>query len=64
MNVSAKRVSKEKLQQEVEDYIVSGWKLKRHNENVAILTKSDGWGFGASHILVFLLTVWLTGFYW
>ncbi len=61
-NVSVKRVSKEKLQQEVEDNIVSGWKLKRQNENVTILTKPGGWGSGAGHILVFLLTAWLTIF--
>ena len=61
-NVSVKRVSKEKLLQEVEDNIVSGWKLKRQNENVAILTKPGGWGSGAGHILVFLLTAWLTIF--
>lgn len=61
-NVSVKRVSKEKLRQEVEDNIVSGWKLKRQNENVTILTKPGGWGSGAGHILVFLLTAWLTIF--
>jgi len=59
-NVSVKRVSKEKLLQEVEDNIVSGWKLKRQNENVAILTKPGGWGSGAGHILVFLLTQYFT----
>jgi len=41
-NVSVKRVSKGKIQQEIEDNIVSGWKLKRQNENVAILTKPGG----------------------
>jgi hypothetical protein len=60
--VSVKRVSKEKFQQEVEDSVVSGWALKRQNENVAILTKTGGWGSGAGHILVFLLTAWLTIF--
>ncbi len=42
VNVSVKRVSKYKLQQEAEDNIVSGWKLKHQNANMAILTKSGG----------------------
>jgi len=46
VNVSVKRVSKYKLQQEAEDNIVSGWKLKHQNENMAILTKSGGWSPG------------------
>jgi len=61
-NVSVKRVSKDKLQQELEDSVVSDWELKRHNENVTILTKSAGWDYGPDYILVFLLTDWLSIF--
>ena len=59
MNTSVKRVTKEKFAQEIEDDIVSGWKLKSKNENIAILEKYDGWGAAGSHIIVFLCT-----FFW
>lgn len=61
-NISVKRISKDKLQQEVEDNQVAGWSLQSQNENVAILTKSGGWGSTGAHLIVLLLTAWWTFF--
>lgn len=61
-NISVKRISKDKLQQEVEDSQVAGWSLQSQNENVAILTKYGGWGTAGWHILIALFSAWWTFF--
>lgn len=62
VNVSVKRITRDKFQQEIEDHMVSGWKLKNQNDNVAIMTKPGGWGSGVIHVLLFLFTSWWTLF--
>ena len=61
-NISVKRVSAGRFQQEIEDNQVSGWSLKSQNDNVAIMTKPGSWGSLGGHIIVALLTVWWTFF--
>jgi hypothetical protein len=61
-DISVKRVSKDKLSQEIEDKVVMGWQLKSQNENLAIMKKAGGWGSIGGHIIVALLTAWWTFF--
>lgn len=60
-NVSVKRVTKDKLDSEIEDKMVEGWAVKNRNDNVAILTKPGKWGSGMMHIIIFVFTFWTFG---
>jgi hypothetical protein len=60
MDTSVKRVTKDRLQNEVEDSVVAGWKLKSQNENVAILKKSGDFGSAGIHLIIAFLTIWWT----
>ena len=63
-NVNIKRVTREKFEQEIEDSQVLGWSLKSQNENIAMLTKSGGYGSFGWHALIFILTVWWSLGFW
>lgn len=59
-NVSVKRVTKDKLDSEIEDKSVEGWVLQNRGDNLAILKKAGGWGSAGGHILIAVLTFWWT----
>ena len=42
-NVIIMRVPKDKLQQEIEYKVLDGWKLRKKNENIAVLTRRSEW---------------------
>jgi hypothetical protein len=56
-NVIVMQVPKDKLQQEIECKIVDGWKLRKNNENIAVLTRHSGWENLLIHIAISLLTL-------
>lgn len=56
VDVSVKRVQKDKLQNAVEDAQVQGFKLKSQNENVAIMKKPGDYGNWFWHLLLLLFT--------
>lgn len=61
-NTNIKIVPRAKFKQEIEDSIIDGWKLERHNKDVAILSKKGGYGSFMSHVVIFLFTAWFTIF--
>ena len=61
-NTNIKIVPRAKFQQEIDDSVIDGWKLKRHNKDVAILSKKDDYGSLMSHVVIFLFTAWFTIF--
>ena len=62
-NTNIKIVPRVKFQQEIDDSVIDGWELKRHNKDVAILTKKDGYGSFMTHVVIFLFTAWFTIFF-
>jgi hypothetical protein len=42
-NVIIMRVPKDKLQKEIEYKVLDGWKLRKKNENIAVLTRRSKW---------------------
>ncbi len=42
-NVIIMRVPKEELQKEIEYKVLNGWKLRKKNENIAVLTRQSKW---------------------
>jgi len=56
-NVIVMRVPKDKLQQEIECKIVDDWKLRKNNENIAVLTRRSEWENLLIHITIALLTL-------
>ena len=61
-NTNVKIVPRAKFQQEIDDSVIDGWELKRHNKDVAILSKKGGYGPLMSHVVIFLFTAWFTIF--
>jgi hypothetical protein len=59
VNINVKRVRRDRLAREIDDYVVSGWQLKSQNDNMAIMIKR-GWGSGPGHLFIFLYTFWWT----
>ena len=57
-NVNVKRVTKDKLDSEIEDKSVEGWVLQNRGDNLAIMKKAGSWGSGTGHLIIFLLTAW------
>ncbi len=56
-NVIIMRVPKDKLQHEIEAKVVDGWKLRKNNENIAVLTCRSGWENFIVHIALTVLTL-------
>ena len=50
------RVPKDKLKQEVEYKVLDGWKLRKKNENIAVLTRRSG----CENLLIYLALILLT----
>lgn len=59
-NVNVKRVTKDKLDSEIEDKTVEGWVLQNRGDNLAIMKKAGGWGSGMGHLIVFIFLGWWT----
>ena len=57
-NVNVKRVTKDKLDSEIEDKAVEGWVLQNRGDNLAIMKKAGSWGSGMGHLLFLVLTGW------
>ena len=56
-NVIIMRVPKDKLQQEIEAKVVDGWKLRKNNKNIAVLTCRSGLENFIVHIALTVLTL-------
>jgi hypothetical protein len=57
VNVIVMRVPKDRLQQEIEYKVVDGWKLRKKNENIAVLTRRSEWENLLIYIALLLLTL-------
>ncbi|PAV12479.1 hypothetical protein ASJ81_06240 [Methanosarcina spelaei] len=55
-NVIVMRVPKDKLQQEIEYKVLDGWKLRKKNENIAVLTRRGKW----ENLLIYMALALLT----
>lgn len=51
------RVQEDKLQQEIEYKILDGWKLRKKNENIAILTRRSEWETLLIYVVLAILTL-------
>lgn len=56
-NVIIMRVPKDKLQQEIEYKVLDGWKLRKKNENIAVLTRPSEWENLLISVALALLTL-------
>lgn len=56
-NIIIMRVPKDKLQQEIEYKILDGWKLRKKNENTAVLTRRSEWENLLISVALALLTL-------
>ena len=56
-NVIVMRVPKDKLQQEIEYKFLDGWKLRKKNENIAVLTRRGKWENLLIYMAIALLTL-------
>jgi hypothetical protein len=56
-NVIIMRVPKDKLQQEIEYKVLDGWKLRKKNENIAVLTRRGEWENLLIYVALALLTL-------
>lgn len=56
-NVIIMRVPKGKLQQEIEYKVLDGWKLRKKNENIAVLTRRSEWENLLIYVALALLTL-------
>jgi hypothetical protein len=52
-NVIVMRVPKDKLQQEIEYKFLDGWKLRKKNENIAVLTRRGKW----ENLLIYMVAL-------
>lgn len=55
-NVIIMRVPKDKLQQEIEYKVLDGWKLRKKNENIAVLTQRSN----LENLLIYMVLTLLT----
>lgn len=60
-NINVKRVSKDKLDSEIEDRLVEGWKLISRSDNIAIMKKPGKWGNFWVHAIILTFTWWTLG---
>jgi len=56
-NVIIMRVPEDKLQQEIEYKALDGWKLRKKNENIAVLTQQSKWENLLIYVALALLTL-------
>jgi hypothetical protein len=56
-NVIIMRVKKDKLKQEIEYKVLDGWKLRKKNENVAVLTRRSKWENLLINVALAMLTL-------
>ena len=61
---NVKVVPRAKFQQEIDNSVTNGWKLKRHNKDMAILSKKDGSLVGhlIGRLVLIMFTAWVTAF--
>lgn len=57
VNVIVMRVPKDKIQPEIEYKVLDGWKLRKKNENIAVLTRRSEWENLLLYIVFALLTL-------
>lgn len=57
VNAIVMRVPKDKIQQEIEYKVLDGWKLRKKNENIAVLTRRSEWENLLLYIVFALLTL-------
>jgi len=56
-NVIIMRVPENKLQQEIEYKVLDGWKLRKKNENIAVLTQRNEWETLLIYMALTILTL-------
>ncbi|MCO5381133.1 MAG: hypothetical protein NHB15_02610 [Methanosarcina barkeri] len=56
-NIIIMRVPEDKLRQEIEYKVLDGWKLRKKNENIAVLTQQSKWENLLIYVALALLTL-------